>query len=50
MSAYQPELGQMLFGQPHQEHEVPEILTAALDYLGHEVARDVLAQGGRDDG
>ena len=37
MSAYEPELGQALFGQPHQEFDVPEMLTAALDYLGNEI-------------
>lgn len=31
--AYQPELGQALFGQPFKEHTVPEIMDAALSFI-----------------
>jgi len=30
---FQPELGQMIFGQPHKEHAVPEIMEAVLIFL-----------------
>lgn len=30
---YEPEMGQYLFGQPHQEFEVPEIMDAALKFI-----------------
>lgn len=30
MSTYEPELGQALFGQPHQQFAVPDIVEAAL--------------------
>lgn len=30
---YTPEVGQALFGQPHQEFEVPPIMEAALAYI-----------------
>jgi len=36
---YQPELGQMVFGQPWQKHECPQILEAALAFLSEEVQR-----------
>ena len=39
--SYTPELGQAAFGQPWQEHEVPEIMTAALDAIGNEIERIV---------
>jgi len=39
MSAYQPELGQMAFGQPSQEHSVPDIMHAALEMIRQELDR-----------
>jgi hypothetical protein len=36
---FQPELGQALFGQPHQEHEVPDIWDAALCFIRDELER-----------
>lgn len=35
MSDYQPELGQMIFGQPTQKFSVPEIMEAALFHIRH---------------
>ncbi|MBM1556700.1 hypothetical protein JQV19_08570 [Sulfitobacter mediterraneus] len=37
--SYTPELGQAIFGQPHKEHDVPEIMDAALQYIGYELRR-----------
>jgi hypothetical protein len=39
MTQFQPELGQMVWGQPSQEHETSELLDAALTYLDHELQR-----------
>lgn len=39
MSEYQPELGQAIFGQPHQQYEVPEFVEAALAMLDREMER-----------
>ena len=39
MSKYEPELGQMLFGQAQQAFAVPEIWDAALCYLRDEPSR-----------
>jgi len=39
MSDYQPELGQMLFGQPPQQFECPEILEAALAFIRNDLSR-----------
>jgi hypothetical protein len=39
MPDYQPELGQLAFGQPHKEFEVPEIMIAALRAIGEEYDR-----------
>lgn len=39
MSQYQPELGQMCFGQPHQQFDVPEIMDAALEAISDELER-----------
>jgi len=36
---YQPELGQAMFGQPHQAFEVPEIMEAALASISSELDR-----------
>ena len=36
---YEPELGQMIFGQPHKQFEVPEIVEAALRSLDNELER-----------
>jgi len=36
---YQPELGQLIFGHPHQEYEVPEIMVAVLLALHNEYRR-----------
>ena len=36
---YEPELGQMAFGQPWKEYEVPEIWVAALSHLSDELGR-----------
>jgi predicted nucleic acid-binding Zn ribbon protein len=33
MDEYVPEVGQMLFGQPAQQHEVPDIMLAVLESL-----------------
>lgn len=33
MNEYQPELGQAIFGQPHQRFECPDILDAALVFI-----------------
>ena len=33
--SFRPEIGQALFGQPHQAHEVPEIMEAALAFIRH---------------
>lgn len=39
MSEYQPELGQAIFGQPHQAFDVPAIMDAALMRIHREVTR-----------
>jgi hypothetical protein len=39
MNDFQPELGQMAFGQPWQSHEVPEIMEAALGAIRDEYDR-----------
>ena len=39
MNQYQPELGQMAFGQPHKEYEGSELLEAALRAIGYELER-----------
>lgn len=39
MSEFQPEIGQALFGQPHQMHTVPDIWDAALCYLRESLDR-----------
>lgn len=39
MEAYQPELGQAIFGQPPQSYQASEMLDAALRYLQHELER-----------
>ena len=36
---YQPEIGQMLFGQPTKSFAVPDIMDAALEHLDHELGR-----------
>lgn len=36
MSTYTPELGQAIFGQPHQQYEVPAIMEAVLDAISQE--------------
>ncbi|MBN8294925.1 hypothetical protein JI664_23340 [Rhodobacter sp. NTK016B] len=36
---YTPELGQLCFGQPWQEHEVPAIMDAALCFIRDDLAR-----------
>lgn len=38
-SAYQPELGQMCFGQPWKEHQTSELVRAALSRIGDELDR-----------
>jgi hypothetical protein len=37
--SYQPELGQMIFGQPHQNHEVSNLVDAALCRIRDELDR-----------
>lgn len=37
--SYTPELGQMIFGQPYKEHDVPEIMDAALCAIRDELQR-----------
>lgn len=39
MSAFQPELGQMVFGQPTQQLDAPEILEAVFDRIARELDR-----------
>lgn len=39
MDEFQPELGQMVFGQPWQQHDVPEIMEAALGAIRDEYDR-----------
>ena len=39
MNHYQPELGQLVFGQPTQEFPVPDIMTAVLEKLATEYDR-----------
>jgi hypothetical protein len=39
MSEFIPELGQAVFGQPHQRHEVPRIMLAAFDMISYELER-----------
>lgn len=44
---YEPELGQMLFGQPSQRYEAPESLEHALFLLGENVVAAAEARGER---
>lgn len=39
MNQYQPELGQLVFGQPTQQFAVPDIMTAVLEKLATEYER-----------
>jgi hypothetical protein len=39
MSEYEPELGQLAFGQPHQQFAVPAIMEAVLEHIEAECAR-----------
>lgn len=39
MSIFEPELGQMAFGQPHQTYAIPEIMLAALLSISLEIER-----------
>lgn len=39
MAEYEPELGQLIFGQPHQEYEVSEYVEAVLAMLDREMER-----------
>lgn len=39
MTAFEPELGQMVFGNQWQEHEVPEIMEAVLNAIRDEYDR-----------
>ena len=39
MDQYQPELGQMIFGQPHKQYAVSEIVEAALRSISNELER-----------
>lgn len=39
MNHYQPELGQLVFGQPTQQFAVPDIMTAVLEKLATEYER-----------
>ncbi|MNU36368.1 hypothetical protein D3C71_249830 [compost metagenome] len=39
MTEFVPELGQAVFGQPHQEHAVPDIMLAALTMVSDELSR-----------
>lgn len=39
MTDYTPELGQMVFGQPHKQYEVSEIVQAALRAISVELDR-----------
>lgn len=39
MTIFQPELGQMVFGQPHKEFEGSELLEAALHHIETELER-----------
>ncbi len=36
---YEPELGQMVFGQPWKEHKAPKLLISALRSVGDELDR-----------
>jgi hypothetical protein len=36
---FQPEIGQMIFGQPYKPFPVPEIMDAALEAIRHELQR-----------
>lgn len=47
MSVYEPELGQMMFGQPAFEHKVPDIYESALSFLSEELERVLKALGER---
>lgn len=39
MPDFSPELGQMLYGQPFMQHEVPDIMHAALSMVSEELTR-----------
>jgi hypothetical protein len=39
MTEYQPELGQMVFGQPFQQFGVPDLMEAALTSISNELDR-----------
>jgi hypothetical protein len=39
MTQFVPELGQAAFGQPHQEHAVPDIMLAAMTMVSDELSR-----------
>ena len=41
MKDYEPELGQMIFGQPHKQFAGSNLLEAALGLLNHELCRVV---------
>lgn len=36
---YEPEIGQMLFGQPYKQHDLPEIMDSALTSIRNEMDR-----------
>lgn len=36
---FEPDIGQIAWGQPWHAHDVPEILDAALEYLRHDLGR-----------
>lgn len=39
MSGYEPELGQMVYGQPWQRYQCPEWMLAFLNYIADELSR-----------
>lgn len=39
MAEYVPELGQAIFGQPHLQHDVPDIMVAALRMVSDDLDR-----------
>lgn len=39
MDKFEPELGQAIFGQPHKDFEVPEIMDAAMQFIDLELSR-----------
>lgn len=39
MKNYEPELGQMAFGNPWNQYECPELVIAGLEYLADEICR-----------